>query len=89
MLGGPARDGLYSAWCWAGLMGLDFAMHAPAPREERQRSKITFLISIAFKIREMGHMVNLVFDGECLPSQDTSAQGPPGRASHLRAGCPD
>jgi hypothetical protein len=39
MLGGPARDGFYSAWCWAGLMCLALAMHAPAPREEWQLFK--------------------------------------------------
>jgi hypothetical protein len=31
------------------------------------KSKITFSISIAVKIRKMGHMVNSVFDGEFSP----------------------
>jgi hypothetical protein len=53
---------------WA-LLGLALAICThPLRARSGNGPKITFSISISFKIRKLGHMVNFVFDGESLPS---------------------
>jgi hypothetical protein len=74
---------------WAGGLGSRHARTRSARGAATVQNTITFSISIAVKIRKMGHMVNFVFDGEFSSLKKNSAQGSPSRATHLRAGCPD
>jgi hypothetical protein len=60
---------------WAGGLGSRHARH-PLGARSGNGPNITLSVSIAFKIRKMGHMVNFVFDGEYNPFSFDSAQNP-------------